>query len=231
MAEAKGNIEKLTVFGNSNIGVYIFANNRFALVPPGLPDSDRRKIREVLEVDVIEVKIADSILNGVLVAGNDRGILLPRIVKPEEVDELKASIGGEVRIEVLQGLRSTALGNLIAANNRAALVSPIIDRMVASRIADVLGVEKFDVRRLAEIPTIGSMIVVNSHGGLVHPGVEDEELKFLEELFGVEFIRGTVNFGLYFVKAGIVANDKGVLVGEDTTGPEIAQITQALLPH
>ena len=200
-------------------------------MPPGLPDSDKRKIRDVLQVDIIEVKIADSILNGVLVAGNDRGILLPRIVKPEEVDELKAVIGGGVRIEVLHGLRSTALGNLIAANNRAALISPIIDRAAAEKIAEVLGVERFEVRRLAEIPTIGSMLVVNSHGGLVHPGVDDRELQLLNELFGVEFIRGTVNFGLYFVKAGIVANDNGVLVGEDTTGPELAQITQALLPR
>ncbi len=230
MAE-KGGIEKLTVFGNSNIGVYIFANNKFALIPPGLPDSDKRKIREVLQVDLVEVKIAESILNGVLVAGNDNGILLPRIVKPEEVDELRAVIGGSVRIEVMQGLRSTALGNLVAANNRAALISPVIDRVAAERIAEILGVQRFEVRRLAEIPTIGSMLVVNSYGGLVHPGVEDHELQMLNELFGVEFIRGTVNFGLYFVKAGIVANDNGVLVGEDTTGPEIAQITQALLPH
>ena len=225
-----GNVDKLSVFGNSNIGVYIFANNRFALVPPGLGESDKRKIADVLGVEVIEVKIADMIINGVLVAGNDRGLLLPRIVKPEDVDELRSILGGSIRIEVLN-IRSTALGNLIAANNRGALISPIIDRAAVEKIVEVLGVERFEVRRLAEIPTVGSMIVVNSHGGVVHPGVEDEELEVLQRVFGVEFLRTTVNFGLYFVRAGIVANDHGVLVGEDTTGPEIAQISQALLPH
>jgi len=226
----EGVVEKLSVFGNSNIGVYIFANNEFALVPPGVAESDKRKIREVLGVDIIEVKIADMVINGVMVAGNDNGILLPRIVKPEEIDELKSYLKGSVRIEVLN-TRSTALGNLVAATNNAALVSPLIDRQAVEKIKEVLGVRVIEMRRLAEIPSVGSMLVVNSYGGIVHPGVSDEELRFLEELFGVEFLRGTVNFGLYFVKAGIIANDHGVLVGEDTTGPEIAQISQALLPH
>ncbi len=218
------------MFGNSNIGVYIFANNKFALIPPGIAESDKRKIREVLGVDLIEIKIADMIINGVMVAGNDNGLLLPRIVKPEEVDELKSYVKGSVKIEVLN-IRSTALGNLVAANNRAVVISPLVDRHVVEKIREVLGVRSVEMRRLADIPSVGSMLVVNSYGGLVHPSVSDEELKFLEELFDVEFLRGTVNFGLYFVKAGIVANDNGVLVGEDTTGPEIAQISQALLPR
>ncbi len=223
-------VEKLSVYGNSNIGVYIFANNKFALIPPGLGENDKRKIREVLGVDLIEVKIADMVINGVMVAGNDHGILLPRIVKPEELDELKSYIGNTVRIAILE-MRSTALGNLIATNNRGALVSPNVERHALETIRDVLGVQRVEVRRLADIPIVGSMLVANSYGGVVHPGVSDEELDFLRQVFGVEFIRGTVNFGLYFVRAGIVANDNGVLVGEDTTGPEIAQISQALLPH
>ncbi|AEM38850.1 translation initiation factor eIF-6 [Pyrolobus fumarii 1A] len=230
MSEEKGAIEKISIFGNSNIGVYIFANNKFALVPPGVAESDKKRIRDTLGVDIIEVKIADMIINGVMVAGNDRGLLLPRIVKPEEIDELKSYIGGSVRIEVLN-IRSTALGNLIAANNNGALVSPLVDRTVLEIVRDVLGVPRVEMKRLADIPSVGSMLVANSYGGLVHPGVSDEEIEFLQSVFGVEFIRGTVNFGLYFVKAGIVANDNGVLVGEDTTGPEIAQISQALLPR
>ncbi len=230
MALERGNIDKLSVFGNSNIGVYIFANNKFALVPPGLSDSDKRKIREVLNVDLIEVKIADMVINGVMVAGNDNGILLPRIVKPDELDTLRSYIGNTVRIAVVE-MRSTALGNLIAANNRGALISPHVERNVVEMIKEVLGVQNIEVRRLADIPIVGSMIVVNSYGGVVHPNVSDDELEFLHRLFGVEFVRGTVNFGLYFVRAGIVANDNGVLVGEDTTGPELAQISQALLPR
>jgi len=120
-------IEYFNVNGNPNIGVYIFANNKIAIVPPTLTEKDKRKIEEVLAVEVIEAKIADMIINGVMVAGNDNGLLLPRIVKSEEVDMLKEYIGDKLRIDVLE-IRQTALGNLIAANNHGALVSPVVDK-------------------------------------------------------------------------------------------------------
>ncbi len=220
-------LELLSIFGNPNIGVYIFANNKIALVPPGLPGKEKSKITSVLGVEVIEVEVAGMSINGVMVAGNDNGILLPRIVRPEEVDMLRETIGSTLKIEVLE-TRSTALGNLITANSRAALVSPLIEESVVDKIAKTLGVEQVRRQALAGIPTIGSMMVVTNRGGIVHPGISEEEQRFLRSLFKVDIDIGTVNFGVYFVKAGIVANDKGVLVGEETTGPELMKIQQAL---
>ena len=220
-------IEYFNVNGNPNIGVYIFANNRIAIVPPTLTDKDKRKIEEVLGVEVVEAKIADMIINGVMVAGNDKGLLLPRIVKSEEVDKLREHVGDVLRIDVLE-IKQTALGNLIAANNHGALVSPLVDRAAIEKIRSVLGVEVVYQRSLANIPTVGSMIVVTNRGGVVHPGVSEEEMRILSNVFGVEFAAATVNFGLYFVKAGLVANDKGALVGDETTGPELMRIQQAL---
>jgi translation initiation factor 6 len=196
-------IEYFNVNGNPNIGVYIFANNRIAIVPPTLTDKDKRKIEEVLGVEVVEAKIADMIINGVMVAGNDKGLLLPRIVKGEEVDRLKEHVGDVLRIDILE-IKQTALGNLIAANNHGALVSPLIDRAAVEKIKSVLGVEVVYQRSLANIPTVGSMIVVTNRGGVVHPGVSEEEMRILNNVFGVEFAAATVNFGLYFVKAGLV---------------------------
>ncbi|ABM81418.1 translation initiation factor IF-6 [Hyperthermus butylicus] len=220
-------IEYLNVHGNPNIGVYIYANNKIALVPPTLTEKDKKKIEETLGVEVIETKIADMIINGVMIAGNDNGLLLPRIVKPEELDYLREHIGDKVRLEILE-VRQTALGNLIAANNRGALVSPLIDKAILDKIKSVLGVETIYQRHLANIPTVGSMIVVTNRGGVVHPGVSDDEIRILNSVFGVEFTTATVNFGLYFVKAGLVANDHGALVGDETTGPELMRIQQAL---
>jgi len=220
-------IELMNVNGNPNVGVYMFANNRFALVPPTVTSKDKKVITDVLGVEVIESRIADMIINGVMVAGNDHGILLPRIVKQEEVDFLREHIGDVVRVDVLE-VRQTALGNLIAANNRAALVSPLISKTMVDKIKDVLGVEMVMQRSVAEVTTVGSLLVVTNNGGLVHPGVSDDEVKVLSNLFGVDFTKGTVNFGLYFVRAGIVANDKGAIVGDETTGPELMRIQQAL---
>ncbi len=221
-------LDVMNVFGNPNIGVYIFANNKVAIVPPGLPDKDIDKIREVLGVDVVvETEIAGMIINGVMVAGNDNGILLPRIVRAEEVDTLRRKIGSLLRIEILES-KSTALGNLIVANSNAALVSTLIEEKLLDRIKEVLGVDKVKRQDLAGIPTVGSMLVVTNRGGLVHPGVSEEEQRSLQDLFEVSIDVGTVNFGVYFVRAGIVANDKGVLVGDETTGPELMKVKQAL---
>ena len=220
-------IKLFSVYGNPNIGVYMYANNHFALVPPSLTEKDKKIISDVLDVDVVETKLADMVILGVLVAGNDRGLLVPRIVRPEEYDNLRESIGYKVAVEVLD-IRATALGNLIVANNRAALVSPLVEASAVDTIKKVLGVEVILRRDLASIPTVGSMLVVTNKGGVVYPGVTEEESKILSNLFGVDVLTATVNFGVYFVKAGIVANDKGVLVGDETTGPELMRIQQAL---
>lgn len=220
-------IELMNINGNPNVGVYIFANNKIALVPTTVTEKDKHRIEEALGVEAIEARVADMMIHGVMVAGNDNGLLLPRIVKPEEYDALRSALRGKMRVEILD-IRQTALGNLIAANSRAALVSPLVNRTALDKIKDVLGVEVVAQRALADITTVGSMIVVTDRGGLVHPGVSEEDLRFLSNLFGVDFGTGTVNFGLYFVKAGLVANNRGAVVGDETTGPELMRIQQAL---
>ncbi|MGC8975372.1 MAG: translation initiation factor IF-6, partial [Thermoprotei archaeon] len=53
-------LEKLRVFGNPNIGVYIFTNNSITLVPEGVEDSVKRVLKNVLGTDIIEARVADS---------------------------------------------------------------------------------------------------------------------------------------------------------------------------
>ncbi len=217
-------LDTLRIFGNPNIGVYIFANNKVALIPRGLTPQAKRKVRDVLDVELIEAKIADSTLLGVFIAGNDRTILLPRIAKEEEVEGLR-NIGLNV---VVLDIPFTALGNIILTNNSAALMHPEIGSREAERIAEVLGVSKFDLGSIAKVPTVGSAAVVTDKGGVIHPDVTDEELKELSKFFGLELDIGTVNFGVAFIRTGLVANNHGALVGDRTTGPEIMRITKAL---
>jgi len=75
---------------------------------------------------------------------------------------------------------------------------------------------------------VGSAAVVTDEGGLVHPDATDEELEKLSDFFGVDVDIGTVNFGVAFIKTGLVANNYGALVGANTTGPEIMRVMKAL---
>ena len=216
------NVAKLQVYGNNNIGVYAFANDKIALVPPDVDQKDRQVIEEVLGVDTYETTIMGTRLLGVLVAGNDSGLLVPSTINDDELRKLKENVGGDMNIGVLP-TTNNAIGNLVAANNHGALVHPGLDDSATKIISDVLGVEVVK-RAISGISTVGAIIAVTDIGGLSHPDTSDEELKFLSDLFKVPFRTGTVNFGVSFIRTGIVVNTKGAIVGASTSGPEIARI-------
>jgi len=217
-------LERARIFGNPNIGIYVFANNKLALVPRGIDSRVKRKIAEILSVEVLEVSIAKSSLIGVFVAGNDRSVLIPRIAEEEEIEYMK-SIG--IPISVID-TTYTALGNVVLSNNRAAMLHPEIPSKDVEKIVKALGVEKWKKGTIAGVPTVGSAAVITERGGVVHPDVSDTELEELRKFFGVFVDTGTVNFGIAFIKTGLVANNVGALVGERTTGPEIMRIMRAL---
>jgi len=214
------NYELVDIRGHALIGVFMFASNRIALISP-----DAYKliptIRRILEVEPVIVTIAGSGIIGVMVAGNDYGLLLPHIAREDEVRLIKQSFEGNVMIVKS---RHTALGNICLANNRAALVHEDLYRDFKEAIKDALNVEVVAAGRIAGLSLVGSAAFVNNIGGLVHPDATDEDLKFLGDLFGVRFDVGTVNFGIGFIRSGLVGNDRGLLIGRRTTGPELLRI-------
>ena len=217
-------LDTLRIRGNPSIGVYIFANNKVALVPKGTESEVKRKISDTLNVEVIEASVDDSPLLGIFVAGNDRAILLPRLAKEEEVRELR-DVG--LNVHVVHTV-FTALGNIILANDKAVMFHKEIEDHELERMVRILDVSKFRKGSIAGIPTVGSVAVITDKGGVIHPDVSDDELEGLSEFFGVPLDVGTVNFGVAFIKTGLVANNYGALVGERTTGPEIMRIMKAL---
>lgn len=220
------NLDRMSIFGNPNIGVYSFVNNKVALVPPRVTRTVRNLISDVLGTDVIETTIAGSTVIGVFVAGNDRGIILPNIVEERELEELRSLLKGEIKLHVMES-NYTAWGNLIAANNRVALVSSILSEDEKRRIGEALGVDVFE-RRLVDTAAVGAVVVFNDKAGLIHPSVEDEDIENLSRMLGVRLGPATVNEGTGFVKSGVLLNNQGILVGHETTGPEIMNIMSIL---
>ena len=219
-------VEKASFFRNPNIGLYVFVNNYVAIVPPGIDPDLKRLLLDVLRVKkIIETKVSDISLIGVMIGGNDSGILLPRTIREEELNILKKEFEGN--IEILK-INANAIGNIILANSRAALVYKEIESETLKIIRETLDLEVVERGSLANILTIGSVGVVTNRGGIVHPDVSREELERLRELFRVPIDVGTVNFGIPFIRSGLLANDKGALVGSNTTGPEILRISKIL---
>ncbi len=129
----------------------------------------------------------------------------------------------DVNLAVLDS-KYNALGNIIVANDNGALVSPLIPYRLKKIISDVLDVETSTIT-IGRFSYIGSLIVANNDKGLVAPVVKEDERLLIEDILNIKVNEGTVNGGTEFIKLGLVVNDFGVVVGEDTTGAELMNIS------
>ncbi len=222
-------IERLDFENSPYLGVYGLATDRVVLVREGLNESRLEVLREVLKVPIIETSVMKSRIVGIFAAGNSNAILVPWYVWDSELEHIKHQFE-EFGIDmVVEPFRSTltALGNLILANDKAALASAKFTREDAKRLEDALGVE-VERGMIGDYHAVGSAGIVTNRGGLVHPEATDEELEWLRDLFKVNVYVGTANMGVPFVGSCMLANSHGVVVGHATTGPEIVKIEEAL---
>ncbi|NJE07970.1 translation initiation factor IF-6 [Thermococcus sp. M39] len=222
-------IERLDFENSPYLGVFGVATDKVLLVREGLQEKKLNVLREVLKVPIIETSIMKSRIVGIFAAGNSNAIVVPYYIWDTELERINAALreyGLDIRVEPFLS-KLTALGNLILANDKAALVSAKFTREEAKQLEDILGVE---VERgvIADFHAVGSVGVVTNKGGLVHPETTEEELEWLRDLFKVDIYLGTANQGVPFVGSCLLANSFGVVVGHLTTGPEIVKIEEAL---
>ncbi len=219
-------VEKADIMGNPNIGVYVFANNEVAIVPPIVDQGFEEILTRILRVEsIVRTKISDTILPGVMIAGNDKGILVPRTIRDEELRAIREGFSGNIAVIKAP---PNALGNIVVANSRAAMIYRDLDDDAAKIIKETLEVETVVRGTIAGLITVGSAAVITNRGGVVHPDAKEDELRYLSDLFKVVVDISSVNFGVFFIRSGVVANDHGILVGSRTTGPEILRISRIL---
>ncbi|HDD68804.1 MAG TPA: translation initiation factor IF-6 [Candidatus Korarchaeota archaeon] len=209
--------------GNENIGVFVKAVGDLVFIPKRSPPSFKEKVMECFGSYPIEIQIYQSDLLGIFLAGNESGLLVPHLIMPDEFESLQRN--SKIPLYPLD-FTINAFGNAILVNDYGALVSPWFNEEETRKIGELL---KVKVKRgtIAGFPVPGSVAVVTNKGGIVTPQTSNEEIKALRELFEVDFLRGTVNRGIKYLKLGIVANDKGALVGELTTPWELETIIEA----
>lgn len=209
--------------GNPNVGLYVFCTDKYALVGSEVPHHLYHDIESVLKLKVHRISIAGTPLIGVFLAGNKNCVLVPGIAFESELhalDQLK------IPYKVMD-TRLTCLGNNILCNDKFALVSPDFTPAEAAFIRKCL---KVDVEHgyLAGISTPGSIAVMNSKGCLLHHMASEHELSYIQKRFQVPTEEGSVNMGSPYVKSGIIANDHGFVVGDQSGGPELVHIESVL---
>ena len=212
-----------SMHGNPNIGLYGFATDKYCLLGHDVPPQLVRKISAVLGVPAYTVQTGGTSLVGVFCAGNNTCLLVPKIAFPEEVEYLK-SLG--INVKVINS-KLTALGNLILSNDKGCLVSPDFGADTKKEIRQSLNVP-LHPGTIAGLNVVGSCAGVNSTGCLIHRDASEEELKEIETLLGVTCQTGTISMASPYIRAGIIANNKGFAVSDASGGPEITNADEAL---
>lgn len=217
-------IHKYDVYRSPNVGLFTRTNDKTLLLPFGFAETKTKRLKEYLDVEeIIYVSIAGTRLMGPMTVMNNNGILLPSTVSDEEIQILKQT---GLNVERLKS-KFTAIGNLISANDKGAIVSNLFSEDVDEDIKDTLGVP-IQRMSIAGFVQVGSMVVATNAGAIVHPNANDAEISRISETLQIETEPATVNGGSPFLASGIIANFSSVIVGGLTTGPELIMISRAL---
>ncbi|MDA9235823.1 translation initiation factor IF-6 [bacterium] len=218
-------IIKYDVYRQPNIGVYINVNDTIGLVPMGFAETKANKLAEYLNIEIFYTAIANTRLIGTLSVMNNKGILLPSTAYQDEYDYLKNETDLEVGV---LDTKFNALGNVICANDKGAIVSPALSKEDCKIISDVMGVEVLQ-KKIAGSHLSGVSLKANNTGGVIHPEAEEKDIEIIADLLSVNIEQTSINGGVPYVTSGILANNHCIIVGSMTSGSEIMNLTRAFL--
>jgi translation initiation factor 6 len=216
-------IFKYDVYRSPNVGIYTKCNDSFVFIPNGFATTKAENLRDFLKTEYVFASVANTRLLGVLMVVNNNGLLLPRNSLEEEIIHLKKSTG--LNVDILD-TKHTAIGNLICANDRGGIMSPLIPNEYVKKVEDVLGIEVVR-KRIAGYHQAGAMAIATSHGGIIHPSTEEDDVRSISQVLGVDLEPATINGGSPYVSSGILANNRSLVVGTLTNGPELVMLTKA----
>ena len=211
-------------FGSSYVGVFARATDEYLLVRPDVEGDLAAELGEELGVETVETTVGGSSTVGALAVGNENGLLVSGRATDRERDRIADAIDAPV-VE-LPG-KINAAGNVVLANDEGAYVHPDLPREAIQAVKDALDVE-VERGELADVRTVGTAAVATNRGVLCHPKATDAQLDTLEDVLGVPADIGTINYGAPLVGSGLLANANDYVVGQDTTGPEMGRIEDAL---
>jgi len=216
-------LELLDFFENPNLGVFCRTNENVTFMRQGLPKKIKKKIKTVLDSKIVELSIADANIVGSLLSINSNGAVVTDFADENAIKIIKAE-GLDVCV-ICDKLNAT--GNDILVNDNGALVHPSLEKNSVKEIEETFNVPVYK-GTIADLNTVGMAAVVTNKGLLCHPKVSDKEKRELEKVFDVEVMIGTVNHGSPIIGSGLVANTKGAIIGNATTGIEMGRIEEAL---
>ncbi|MHA2600877.1 MAG: translation initiation factor IF-6 [Candidatus Thorarchaeota archaeon SMTZ1-83] len=210
--------------GDPNVGAFGVATDRYVFVSPNMSEDSLDTIERVFNLPLVQSTVATLDAVGLVSVANSNGLLIPYTATDDELAALK--MYSDIRVDWIDD-KMTALGNIILANDKGAICHPDFDEEARKKISDVLGVEAVP-GTVARLPTVGSNTAVTNRGAVVHPMATSDEIDQISQLLKVHVEVGTVNRGSPYTSLGVMANQDSMIAGSETTGVELAHISQVL---
>lgn len=189
----------------------------------GLLKKVKKKIVAALDIDLIELNIADASIIGSLLTLNSTGAVVTDFIDENSINVIKDQ---GLNVCIVED-KFNAAGNDILMNDHGALVHPNLQDETLKAIEETCNVPVYR-GTIGSLKTVGMAAVVTNKGCLCHPEGTDREKMQLEKVFQVKVMIGTVNHGASLIGSGLVANTKGAIIGNRTTGIEMGRIEEAL---
>jgi len=209
-------VAKINVQGNSLAGLYIVPLTDVVLVGPDVSELLDKDLAEIFGARVERMTIAGTSLLGVFLATDGEKLLVPHIILPHE----EALLQRLAIPYMIVPSDLTCIGNNVVLTPKGALVNPEYDKEAADAIASFLERPVQQVL-LANLPTVGSVLVATATKGLISHEASDAEIAQAESFLGIAITSGTVNMGSTQIRSGVAANNSGFVIGEASGGPEL----------
>jgi translation initiation factor 6 len=220
-SDAELRIYRASVRKSSFIGVYCSVFGDKAIASPVVPTGFKMKLRDLLRAEAAITTVGSVSSVGMMIAMNSRGFVVPKTANDDEL----AALEQHSKVLVVED-KMSALGNLIVANDKGAVISDLISEHAASQISDFLGVDHIRMS-VGKYRTIGSLFAVSNEAGIASPLVDEKTLAQVSSALQIKMVPTTVNDGERLVKLGVLLNDRAIVVGKNTNGVELMSL-QAL---
>ena len=220
-------LAKLNFSGDSNIGLYAVATDKFVLIGKKLNKAKQSKLEEIFGVPVISIKIYNTDMVGVYICANSNNVLVPNIIRKEELTDIKKKLDGLAKVHILK-TELNAHGNNRLTNEIIEIINKEYPKSKAVEIAKLLGVKvKLGLKHLYPMLP-GAAAVLTNHGAILPPEVPEDEILKIEKQLGFEVGTGTISMGSHMIGSGVVANSNGFIVSSTSSGYEIVRVDESL---
>ena len=221
MEEKKVNLMEFD--SNPNIGLYMFACDKFAIIGMDANKEKMKAIEDVLQVPVYKTSVLSTELVGIFVAGNEEFLIVPDMYDYEMEVFKEICTKHDVKL-LVKDYKLNTLGNNLCFGKNTILINHQYPKSFIYELGEETGYKVIELK-VPEYENAGAIATYKNGKYFMSQEVSEDQVKdIVNEIGGI----GTINAGSNFISSGIIGNSNGVLIGSMSTTVEIQNVVEGL---